>query len=105
MSDEPVRDPGRRPSRQIVKARRIAEDAELETFRYRVRARMLAECDRADSETNRVAYGSALKAELALLADGVREAGGSAAALELVADKVSGARAANNARLFHRFGG
>lgn len=97
-------DPGRSP-RHAGKAQRIAERAELETFRYRVGARMRADFDRADSRATGDAYQAALDVELGLLAWGMRRAGASAAGLELVAHRVSGLRAANDDRLYRRFGG
>jgi hypothetical protein len=92
-------------SRQLDKARRFAANAELETFRYRVGARMRADFERADSRAAHDAYDSALDSELRLLARGMARAGTSAAALELVAHRVSGLQAANDERLYRRFGG
>lgn len=97
-------DPGRSP-RHAGKAQRIAEKAELETFHYGVGARMRADFDRADSRATGDAYQAALDAELGLLAWGIRRAGPSAAGLELVTHRVSGLQAANDYRLYTRFGG
>jgi hypothetical protein len=49
-------DPGGRSSRHVAKAQRFEENAALETFRYRVRAGMRADFERADSRAARDAY-------------------------------------------------
>ena len=98
-------DPAGRSSRQVAKAQRFEKNAALDTFRYRVAARMRADFDEADSRATRDAYHAAMKAELQLLAEGMREAGMSAAALEVVASKVAALKAANEARQYRRFGG
>jgi hypothetical protein len=91
--------------RQLAKARRISADAEMQTYRHRVGARMRADCERADSRAAHDVYRAGLEGELSLLAFGLGQAGTSAAALELVAHRVSGLRAANDDRLYARFGG
>jgi hypothetical protein len=98
-------DPAGRSSRHVAKAQRFEEHAALETFRYRVGAQMRADFDEADSRATRDAYRAAMKAELHLLAEGIREAGVSGAALEVVASKVASLKAANDDRLYRRFGG
>jgi hypothetical protein len=98
-------DPGGRPSRHVGKAQRIIEKAELETFRYGTGARMRADFDRADSRATGDAYQAALDSELGLLTWGIRRAGPSPAALELVAHRINGLRAANDDRLYRRFRG
>jgi hypothetical protein len=66
---------------------------------------MQANCERADSRAAHDVYRTALEAELSLLSFGLGRAGTSAAALELVAHRINGLRAANDDRLYTRFGG
>jgi phage FluMu protein gp41 len=92
-------------SRQATKAKRAQAGAELELFRYGLRARTRSEKDQLDSQAAADALGVALDEELRLLREGLAQAGQSAAGVELVARKVELLANIDNRRIARRFGG
>jgi hypothetical protein len=101
----PDDDSGGLSSRQLAAARRAQASAELEVFRYGLRARALAQIDQLDSQANGDASRAALEAEIELMDYGVAQTGQSAAKAALVARHVERTAAINDRRIARRFGG
>ena len=91
--------------RQIVRAQRDEAATALEVHRHFLRSRALADKERLDAQAAADALRAALDEELALLRDGLAQAGQSAAGVELVARKVELLANVDNRRFTRRFGG
>jgi hypothetical protein len=91
-------------SRQLARARRAQLSTDLAVFRHGLQAQAQAEMDRQDTQAIADAARTALDEELALLRDGLAQAGQSAAAIELVARKVELLASSDNRRIARRFG-
>ena len=87
--------------RRAVAARRQVEDGLLV---HSLRAHFDKEAAKLDAEAAFEGSKSALDSELELLAWGIAEANGSAAASKLVADRVEGLSRINSRNLSQRFG-
>jgi hypothetical protein len=90
--------------KQMARARRAQQGAALDVFNHGLRAGVLAEYDRQDSQAAADACEAALDEELHLLDYGLHRANGSAAGLELVARKVQLLALCNDRRITLRFG-
>jgi hypothetical protein len=104
MSKLPARrdDRGMSP-RQLDRAIRSQQEAELSIWEYRQELRYHAEADRIDTEALGSALEAALEAEMHLLDFGLRQAGGSAAKAALIPRKLEIFSSANNRRIGQRF--
>jgi hypothetical protein len=91
-------------NRQLARARRAQLSTDLAVFRHGLQAQALAEMDRQDTQAVGDASRASLDEELALLRDGLAQAGQSAAAIELVARKVELLANTDNRRITRRFG-
>lgn len=91
-------------NRQLARARRSQLSTELAVFRHGLQAQAQAEMDRQDTQAVADASRTSLDEELALLRDGLAQAGLSAAAIELAARKVEMLANINNRRIARRFG-
>lgn len=99
-------DDGRRSNaRHVAKARRAEASADLDLLRYSLKAHILAEADRLDSEAARDASRAALDAEFDLLDHGLARAGGSVAKTAIAARHVERLVTINDRRITRRFGG
>jgi hypothetical protein len=92
-------------TRQLSCAREARAGTELRVYQHFLESRALAEEDQLDTQAAWDAAHTALDAELSLLHDGLEKAGRSAAAVELVARKVTALANADNRRFARRFGG
>lgn len=93
------------PSRRVAKAARIAREKNLlETYRYGLGAGARSTMDQYDTEAGHDAADTAMQAELRLLADGLSEAGGSAAGGQIVARWIGHFSNSNHRRYSRRFG-
>jgi hypothetical protein len=90
---------------QLAKAQRAQASTELEVYQHFLRTRVLADKERLDAQAAADALRAALDEELALLRDGLAQAGQSAAGIELVARKVDLLANVDNRRFARRFGG
>jgi hypothetical protein len=93
---------GRLTSRRAVARFRRTQ---LAVVSHGLEAQARAEMDRQDTQATADALRTALDEELALLRDGLAQAGQSAAAIELVARKVELLSSIDNRRIAGRFGG
>lgn len=100
----PSRPGASRPSRQLERATRAQEAGELEIFQHHVVTRVVAECDRIDSEAIADVSKHALGEEMRTLDWGLAAAGDSPAKRELVSRMVSLQSTIDNARIARRFG-
>ncbi|HEV3322108.1 MAG TPA: hypothetical protein VG147_07970 [Solirubrobacteraceae bacterium] len=91
-------------NRQLARAHRAQLSTDLAVFRHGLQAQAQAEMDRHDTQAIADASRGALDEELALLRDGLAQAGQSAAAIELVARKVELMASIDNRRIARRFG-
>ncbi|HSZ06853.1 MAG TPA: hypothetical protein VK778_16820 [Solirubrobacteraceae bacterium] len=91
--------------RQLNRTRRAEVSTALAVVRHGFEAQALADMDRQDSQAAADALRTALDEEMALLRDGLAQAGQSAAAIELVARKVELLSSIDNRRIARRFGG
>jgi hypothetical protein len=90
--------------RQMARARRAGLSTDLVVVRHGRNAQALADMDRQDSQAAADALRTSLDEELALLRDGLAQAGQSAVAIELVARKVEMLAGIDNRRIARRFG-
>jgi hypothetical protein len=90
---------------QVREAQTMEASTELELHRHFLWSRAQAEAERMDAEAAADGLRAALTEELALLRNGLTEAGQSAAGVELVARKVELLASTNNDRFRRRFGG
>ena len=104
MSNLPAPWEGGRPSRQLVRAVRAQEQAELAIYEHHLIARRESECDRIDSQAAGDAAHGALECEFDLFTWGLEKAGNSAAMKEMVARHVAQFSNNNLRRLARRFG-
>lgn len=104
MSNLPASWEGGRPSRQLTRAVRAQEQAELTIYEHQLVARREAECDRIDSQAVADAARGSMECEFDLLTWGLEKAGNSPAMKELVARHVSQLSENNLRRLARRFG-
>jgi hypothetical protein len=91
-------------SRQLERATRAQEAGELEIFRHHITTRIVAECDRIDSEAVADVAKHALGEEMRVLDWGLAEAGDNFAKRELVGRMVNLQANIDNARIARRFG-
>jgi hypothetical protein len=94
-----------RTKRQLARAHSAQLSTNLAVFRHGLEASARAEMDAQDSQAIADAARTALDEELALLRDGLNQAGQSAAAVELVSRKVELVANTNDRRLARRFRG
>jgi hypothetical protein len=90
--------------RQLSRTRRAEVSTALAVVRHGFEAQALADKDRQDTQATADALRTALDEEMALLRDGLARAGQSAAAIELVAQKVELLSSIDNRRIARRFG-
>ncbi|HEV3340356.1 MAG TPA: hypothetical protein VG125_08360 [Pirellulales bacterium] len=90
--------------RQLNRTRRAEVSAGLAVIRHGFQAQALAAMDGQDTQATTDSLRTALDEEIALLRDGLAQAGQSAAAIELVARKVELLSSINNRRIARRFG-
>lgn len=92
-------------SRQIAKAVKAQEAAELAIFEHHLTARYLAECERIDAEALADVVKHAIEEEVGVMDYGLALAAGSPAKAELVSRLVSMQSRIDTARIAWRFGG
>jgi hypothetical protein len=90
--------------RQLSRTHRAEVSTGHAVVRHGFQAQALAEMDRQDSQATADALRTALDEEMALLRDGLAQAGQSAAAIQLVARKVELQSSIDNRRIARRFG-
>jgi hypothetical protein len=93
-----------RTRRQLARAHSAQLSTNLAVFRHGLEAQARAEMDAQDSQAVTDAAHTSLTEVLALLRDGLNEAGQSAAGVELVSRKVELVDSINNRRIARRFG-
>ena len=91
--------------RQLDQLQKAEAANELEIRRYGMAARARSEMDQLDTWAGYDAARAGAKAELKLLREGLLEAAGSAAGVELVAQWVNQLSSSNHRRYGRRFGG
>jgi hypothetical protein len=93
------------PSQPVAKAAQKARQRnQLEVYRYGLGAAARAQMDQYDTEAAHDAADAAMKASLRILKNGLREAGGSPTAAEIVGQWVAELQSANQKRYRRRFG-
>lgn len=88
----------------VQRAARDTRKAELEIYRYQLNAAVLREKDIIDTDVLADVFSEATDSELRFLNEFRAKANGSAAALEIVAQKVQMLDDITNRRLVRRFG-
>jgi hypothetical protein len=94
-----------RPSRQLVRAARATQRAELSIYEHQLAAGVEVACDQIDSRAIADVTRTALEEEMNVLDEFTERAGSSRAKRELVARMVTQQSRIDIARIGRRFGG